>query len=506
MRKHILVLLLVCSLIVGIGILGEAKTLVVGMHDDLAALDPADFSHRETESMLRQVYEGLSTYMPSREIHYELAESIEPIDDTTYEIRIREGVKFHDGTPLTAEDVAFSINRLIKPGAMAGRTSQRRGLMGPTKEAVVVDEHTVHVKLENPWPLFPRFIPWQMIVPSTVGDGYITEPVGTGPYMFEEWVRDSHFSVSANPNHWRGKPSIDKVVFRVIGDESARVSALRAGEIDIATMIPVHEIPALEADPNIEVLSVLGTRSYFLEMNVNKPPFNDVRVRQAMNYAVDIDTLIEVLYEGRATRIPFILSPQAFAYHDGLPFYEYNPEKAMQLLAEAGYPNGFEFELDVVDTHRARAEIYQAMLAVVGINAKIRTWPTVSAMRDAWMQAKHKPAEEQRDALLTDWGNASLDPFDIFIPKCHSDASGLGRSNYSGYSNPEVDRLLESTLTSSFDEERRAAFLKAQEIVHGDVPMVFEFVAHEIYGIRNRVKNFQPSPDGRLHLWAGYLE
>ena len=113
----------------------------------------------------------------------------------------------------------------------------------------------------------------------------------------------------------------------------------------------------------------------------------------------------------------------------------------MQLLAEAGYPNGFEFELDVVDTHRARAEIYQAMLAVVGINAKIRTWPTVSAMRDAWMQAKHKPAEEQRDALLTDWGNASLDPFDIFIPKCHSDASGLGRSNYSGYSNPEVDRL-----------------------------------------------------------------
>jgi peptide/nickel transport system substrate-binding protein len=345
-----------------------------------------------------------------------------------------------------------------------------------------------------------------MIVPHTVGDGYITEPVGTGPYMFDEWVRDSHLSVVANPNYWIGKPNIDRVVFRVIGDESARVSALRAGEIDIATMVPVHEIPALEAAPNIDVLSVLGTRSYFLEMNVNKPPFNDVRVRQAMNYAVDIDTLIEVLYEGRATRIPFVLSPQAFAYHDGLQFFEYNPEKAMQLLAEAGYPNGFEFELDVVDTHRSRAEIYQAMLSVVGINAKIRTWPTVSAMRDAWMQGKNKPVEEQRDALLTDWGNASLDPFDIVIPKFHSDASGLGRSNYSGYSNPEVDRLLESTLTSSSDEERRAAFLKAQEIIHADVPMVFEFVAHEIYGVRNRVKNFEPSPDGRLHLWAVDLE
>jgi len=506
LRGHMLVLLLVCSMVLGTGVTGEAKTLVVGVHDDLATLDPADFSHRETEMMLRQVYEGLSTYTPSREIQYELAESIEAVDDTTYAVRIRKGVKFHDGTPLTAEDVAFSINRLVKPGAMAGRTSQRRGLMGPTKEAVVVDEYTVHIKLDHPWPLFPRFIPWQMIVPHTVGDEYITEPIGTGPFVFDEWVRDSHFSVVANPDHWRGKPNLDKVVFRIIGDESARVSALRAGEVDIATMIPVHEIPALEADRNIDVVSVLGTRSYFLEMNVNKPPFNDIRVRQAMNYAVDIDTLIDVLYEGRATRIPFILSPQAFAYHHGLPFFEYNPEKARQLLSEAGYPDGFEFELDVVDAHRARAEIYQAMLSAVGINAKIRTWPTASSMREAWMQAKNRPVEEQRDAMLTDWGNASLDPFDIMIPKFHSDASGLGRGNYSGYSNPEVDRLLESTLTSSSDEERKAAFLKAQEIIHADVPMVFEFVAHEIYGVRTRVKNFQPSPDGRLHLTDVDLE
>ena len=157
-----------------------------------------------------------------------------------------------------------------------------------------------------------------MIVPSTVGDGYITEPVGTGPYMFEEWVRDSHFSVSANPNHWR-KAQHRQVVFRVIGDESARVSALRAGEIDIATMIPVHEIPALEADPNIEVLSVLGTRSYFLEMNVNKPPFNDVRVRQAMNYAVDIDTLIEVLYEGEPPGYHLYCLPRPLPIMMGCP-------------------------------------------------------------------------------------------------------------------------------------------------------------------------------------------
>lgn len=500
MKNRLIVLVVALSVFCGLGFPARAKILVIGMDDDLVTLDPADFSHRQTEAMLRQIYEGLSTYTPDREIEYELAESIEPIDDTTYEIKLREGISFYDGTPLTAEDVAFSINRLVKTGAMAGRTSQRRGLLGPTKEAIAVDTYKVHVTLDNPWPLFPRFIPWQMIVSHSISDGYITKPVGTGPFVFDEWVRDSYFSVIRNPAYWRDTPNLDKVVFRVIGDESARVSALRAGEIDIATLIPVHEIPALEKDPNIEVVSVMGTRSYFLELNVNKPPFDDLRVRQAMNYAIDIGTAIDVLYDGRATRIPFILSPQAFAYHDGLEFYEYNPEKALELLAEAGYPDGFEFELDVVDAHRSRAEIHQAMLSVVGIKAKIRTWPTSGSARDAWMQAKEKSAMEQRDAFLNDWGNASLDPFDILIPKFHSDTSGLGRGNFTGYSNAEVDQLLEASLTGVNDEYREAVFLKAQELVFESVPMVFEFVAHETYGVRKRVKNFRPSPDGRIHL------
>ncbi|NMB13513.1 MAG: ABC transporter substrate-binding protein, partial [Firmicutes bacterium] len=122
MQKCLIILVVALSIFVGLGVSVSAKTLVIGMDDDLATLDPADFSHRQTEAMLRQVYEGLSTYTPDREIEYELAESIEPIDDVTYEIRLREGIRFHDGTPLTAEDVAFSINRLVKTGAMAGRT------------------------------------------------------------------------------------------------------------------------------------------------------------------------------------------------------------------------------------------------------------------------------------------------------------------------------------------------------------------------------------------------
>ncbi len=477
-----------------------AKTMIIGFDDDLATLDPADFSHRQTEAMLRQVYEGLSTYTPDREIVSELALSITAVEPTIYEIILRPDVTFHDGSPLTAEDVAFSINRLVQDGAMAGRTSQRRGLLGPTKGALAVDECTVHVELTSPWPLFPRFIPWQMIVPKAVGDGYIDRPVGTGPFRFEEWVRDSHFSVVKNEDYWGDPPKLDRVVFRVIGDESARVSALRSGEIDIATFIPVHEISSLEGHPDINVVTVLGTRSYFLEMNVNKPPFNDIRVRQAMNHAVDMDTIIGVLYEDRATRIPFILSPQAFAYHGELKMFDYDPEKARRLLAEAGYPNGFSFELDVVDNHRARAEIYQAMLAEVGIDVKIRTWPTSGAVRDAYMQGKDKRVEEQRDAFLNDWGNASLDPFDILIPKFHSDHRGLGRGNYSGFADPEVDRLLEATLTADSDEERLTAFRRAQEIIHAQVPMVFEFVPHEIYGVGSRVKNWRPSPDSRIHL------
>lgn len=500
MKRLSSLLTIVLVLSFGLGGTAGAKTLVIGFDDDLFTLDPADFSHRQTEAMLRQVYEGLSTYMPDRDIVLELAESIEAVDDVTYKVKVRQGVTFHDGTPLTAEDVAFSINRLVKEGAMAGRTSQRRSLLGPTREAIAVDNDTVLIKLDHPWPLFERFIPLQMIVPHSVGDEYIDHPIGTGPFVFEEWVRGSHFTVARNENYWGKKPQLDRVVFRIIEDASARVAALRAGEVDIATFIPVHEIPSLESASHLEVVSVLGTRSYFLELNVNKPPFNDIRVRQAMNYAVDIDTIINVLYEGRATRIPFILSPQAFAYHDGLQKYPYDPAKAKKLLAEAGYPNGFEFELDVVDIHRSRAEIYQAMLAQVGIRVKIRTWPNSGALKDAWWQAKKLPVEQQRDAILNDWGNSSLDPYDILIPKFHSDPYGLGRGNYSGYANPEVDRLLESTLQATSDEERRDAFMRVQEIIYHDVPMVFEFVPHEIYGVNRRVKNFRPSPDSRMHL------
>lgn len=500
MKRLSSLLTIVLVLSFGLGGTAGAKTLVIGFDDDLFTLDPADFSHRQTEAMLRQVYEGLSTYMPDRDIVLELAESIEAVDDVTYKVKVRQGVTFHDGTPLTAEDVAFSINRLVKEGAMAGRTSQRRSLLGPTREAIAVDNDTVLIKLDHPWPLFERFIPLQMIVPHSVGDEYIDHPIGTGPFVFEEWVRGSHFTVVRNENYWGKKPQLDRVVFRIIEDASARVAALRAGEVDIATFIPVHEIPSLESASHLEVVSVLGTRSYFLELNVNKPPFNDIRVRQAMNYAVDIDTIINVLYEGRATRIPFILSPQAFAYHDGLQKYPYDPAKAKKLLAEAGYPNGFEFELDVVDIHRSRAEIYQAMLAQVGIRVKIRTWPNSGALKDAWWQAKKLPVEQQRDAILNDWGNSSLDPYDILIPKFHSDPYGLGRGNYSGYANPEVDRLLESTLQATSDEERRDAFMRVQEIIYHDVPMVFEFVPHEIYGVNRRVKNFRPSPDSRMHL------
>jgi len=500
MRKiTVLLVVVLVALAFSAGIAG-GKTLVVGFDDDLVTLDPADFSHRQTEAMLRQVFEGVSTYMPDRSIVMELAASIEPVDPTTYEIIVKEGVEFHDGNTLTAEDVAYSINRIIQEGAMAGRTSQRRGLMGPTQEAVVVDEYTVHLLLDNPWPLLPRFIPWQMIIASEVGDDYVEDPVGTGPFVFEEWVRGSHFAVVRNENYWGQEPLIDRLVFRIIGDESARVSALRAGEIDIATFIPVHEIESLEEHPDIDVVSVLGTRSFFLEMNVNKPPFDDIRVRKAMNYALDIDTALDVLYEGLATRIPFILSPQAFSYHDDLEMFEYDPARAMALLAEAGYPEGFTFELDVVDAHRSRAEIYQAMLSAVGIDARIRTWPTWGAARDAWMAAKDQPAEEQRDAFLNDWGNASLDPFDIFIPKFHSEVPGLGRGNFTGYANSEVDALLEHTLAAADDDERFEAFQTAQEIVHADVPMVFEFVAHEIYGVNRRVKNWAPSPDSRMHF------
>ncbi|HEY8531215.1 MAG TPA: ABC transporter substrate-binding protein, partial [Limnochorda sp.] len=286
-----------------------------------------------------------------------------------------------------------------------------------------------------------------------------------------------------------GPAQVRRVIFQVMPDPASRLAALRAGEIDIMVDVPVDQIGAIEADPNLELMAVNGTRSFFMEMNVNKPPFNDVRVRQAINHAVDVQAIIDGVLNGLATRTPTILSPQAFAFDPSLEPYAYDPARARALLEEAGLGRGFTMTIDTMPDNRAVAEVIAFYLSQVGIQAQVQSWGDYGAMVEAIRRG-------DRDAWVDSWGNATLDPSDIAEPKLQTG----GRGNYSGYSNPRVDELLRIGAQVGDPATREAAYREMQAIIYQDAPMLFGWVAQDLYAVNRRVTGWRPSPDSRINL------
>ncbi|MBO8141360.1 MAG: ABC transporter substrate-binding protein [Firmicutes bacterium] len=497
MRLGIIAASLLIAVAAAAGHAQDADTIVVGITADLQNLDPHNFRHRETETVLRNIYDGLVTRGPDMQPVPELAESIVQIDETTWEFRLRRGVKFHDGTEMTARDVAFSINRYVKEGAMGGQTSPRKDLLGPVTHAEAVDDYTVRVYLSAPWSVFLPYLVHHMIVPASVGDGLVEHPIGTGPFRFVEWVRGSHVVLERFDDYYGGAPDLGRsgpapakrVIFRIIPENATRLAALMAGEIDIMANVPVHAIADIERHPDLELRPVMGTRSYFTEFNVRRPPFDDVRVRQALNYAIDVDLVIDQLLGGLGQPLPTILSPLSFGYNDELEPYPYDPERARQLLAEAGYPNGFEFELSVENKRRDVAEAYAFMLAQVGVTANIRVWGDYNTMVEAMRRG-------ELDAIMTDWGDSTMDPTGIFIPKLRTG----DRGNFGGYSNPAVDALIEFAESTTSLEARAEAYRYAQKLVYEDAPMLFEYITQELYAQRKSLSGWDPIPDSRINL------
>ncbi len=483
------------------GLSQAGKTLVVGIDADALTLDPGNFRHRETETILRNMFDALVTRTPDMEIVPELAVSWERVSDTEWIFYLRDGVTWHDGTPFTAEDVVFTVERTVKEGRISGRTSPRKGLLDPVTDAVALDRLTVKLITAVPYPALIAFLPHHLIVPKhyveAVGDEFFAEnPIGTGPFKFVRWDKGVQIVMERYENYYGGSPAIppvgpaklDRVIFRVLPETSTRVAALKAGEIHIATRIPVDLISEIEADPNLRVMAVRGTRSAFLEMNVTRPPFNDLRVRRAMAHAINVDAIIEHVLGGLATPIPSIMSPDSPFYKD-LPRYPYDPARARALLVEAGYTQGFSITVDCTAPFKDVALVIAEMLRDVGIEAKVQVWD--------WGTLLPKLLNRERDCWVTDWGNATLDPMDIMIPKLKTGERG----NYSGYSSPLLDGLLYfAEYIARTHESRLAAYHIAQELIAHDLPFVPLWVAQEIYGVSRRVVGWRPSPDSRINL------
>ena len=330
----------------------RGDTITIGMNaDKILTLDPAAYRDRSTETVIRNVFDGLVTRTWDGKVVPEIAESYAIISDTEYVFRIRKGIRFHDGSELTADDVVYSLNRVVVEGAMeGGRTSPRKGLLGTAECAEKIDPYTVRLRLAAPFPVLMQALVHVQIVPMAyverLGEqAFARKPVGCGPFRLVEGRLDDRVVLESFDDYWGGSPAIPpigppklkRVVFRMMPDPTVRVAALKSGEVHIIQAVPAHMVSALARDSRIQVKTVEGTRVYCAEMNCAKPPFDDVRVRQAMNYAVDWNAIIASIYDNKATRLATAFLPSGFGHDDSISPYPYDPEKAKALLAQAGY-------------------------------------------------------------------------------------------------------------------------------------------------------------------------
>jgi peptide/nickel transport system substrate-binding protein len=490
----------------------HASEIRVGFTLDADTLDPANHRKRETETIIRNLYDGILTRDANMKVVPEIAESFTQVSPTVYDFKIRDGIKFHDGSPLTAEDVKFTLDRLTVDGAMGdGQTSPRKSLLGPLASTEVVDGNTVRINLSEPWPILPAMLPFQEVVSKAfvekVGSaGLATEVNGSGPFKLVEWRKGDSIILERFDDYYGGasaiepvgKACVDRVIFKVIPESASRVAALLAGDVDIINELPPFSIGQVESNPNTKVMTVNGTRSFFIAMNMEGEYFDDPKVRQAAAHAIDKDLIIDRILGGNAARIEGILSPDAFGATADLPTYDYDPEKAKALLAEAGYPDGIDVEMDVEGAFKDTAEAVASLLTKGGIRTKVVVGEGAQ-LSEKW---RTKGAPKTGDMFFTSWGNGSLDPFDIFTPTHRTN----DRGNSAGYANAELDKILDEAAVELDVDKRAGMYHQAEAMVNADLPYVYLWVPQDIYGVSARLKGWQPSADSRINLHDACVE
>ena len=474
---------------------GEAATLDWHMHCDKNAHEPD-----------RQIFDTLlRRNIKTLQLEGNLAESWRTVNETTWQFKLKRGVKFHNGEPFDAAAVKFSVERMLNPKQAApGRTS-----IATIDHVDIVDSYTVNVITRAPFPLLPiRMSPGHCgtvgIVPpkylAQVGDaGFAVKPVGTGPYKFVEWVKDERLVLEANKDYHRGAPAIERLVFRPVPELTTRVAALLSGQADLVSDVPPDQTGKIQGSGTAHVeVSTLGGFVIMVKMtNYLMPgPWQDARVRKAINYAIDMDTIIKTVLEGYGQVLGVPLEKEAFGFNPNIKWYGYDPERAKALLREAGYAGGFEMTLHAPNRRYMNdIEVMQAMaqmLGKVGIKAKVEVWEQ-SIYTTKWRKRELLPA------YMTAWGGAGVFDGDLLTSSLHS------KSALAIFKNEALDKMLEDAQATSDPERRKAIYFKAQELIYEEAPIIKAYQQAHIFGVSNRL-DWKPWVDNMLFLYDAKLK
>ncbi len=465
-------------------------------------MDPQMHMNTLTESVLRNIFETLVVRgADMKTLEPGLAESWQFLNDTTLQFKLRKGVKFHNGEVFNAEAVKFTIDRAWNPDQKA----PLRSLVAPIKEVKIVDDYTVNVTTEKPDPLLVgRFAGYasNIMPPKYVkekGDAYIaSNPVGTGPYKFVSWVKDGALTLEANPDYWRGSAKIRQVIIRAVPEPAARVAALKTGEADIITGVSPSEIDSINASGKAQTMTVPSGRLMHIMVNALDGPTANIKVRQAINYAVDMESIIKNVLNGNGKRIATTVTPETFGYDPDLKPYPYDPTKAKQLLAEAGYPNGFEITLDspkgITPLDSEVAQAIGGQLGKVGIKTKV--------VLNEWALFNSKCNSREIGALsLWSWGTLNFDA-DGRLRSLFSTASTYPSkvTCRQTYSNKQLDALVQQAIETTDVNKRLDLYKQSQKIIFDDATNIYLYQLMDIYGVNNRL-DWKPRPDEQIWLY-----
>ncbi|MBW7885722.1 MAG: ABC transporter substrate-binding protein [Caldilineaceae bacterium] len=474
----------------------QGGTLVAAFSADPAGFDPVRGPSGMSHVVIEQVYSTLMALDPDANPYPDLAESFEMSDDgLTYTFKLREGVKFHNGDEVTAEDVKFTFDRLREPdsGYSYGAQVETIGSVD------VIDATTVQFNLTErtgPFLIYMAF-PGSSIVPKKLiesGHDLNAQPIGSGPFRFVSYEPRSAIKFERNPDYYEeGKPYFDAMEYRIISDVTALTTAAMTGEVNFSNEIPPKDWAQIQGNADLSALTLEGSRYNWLLINNTTPPFDNALVRQAVSYALDREALVRGAFFGLATPILGGVIPEwnwGYAPEVQLVGPNGDPEKAKELLVEAGYPDGFETTMTIASSFPAQmamAPIIQANLEAVGIRSTIGTMEIPRYWDEVWGPSNF-------DITTMYWLSPLADP-DDFVTNNYACGMAI---NVQKYCSDEMDALLKEAKTAATQAERKDAYRRMQELSMQDMPIVPLVNGWLLIAHTNKLQNYKPMRTGFL--------
>ncbi len=474
----------------------QAKDLTVGLSASITSMDPHYHNLTPNNGLLRHIFDSLIRQDFAQNLVPGLAKSWRAIDATTWEFKLRRDVRFHDGSPFTAADVAFSLKRAP---SVPNSPSSFAPYVKAITEILTPDPYTVILKTASPYPLMPNDVATVLIVPAKLGEKVTTEDfnsgraaIGTGPYKFAEYTPNQRVVLKTNFGYWSGEEPWEKVTFKILPSAPTRVAALLSGDVDFIEGVPTADLSGLSRNPKVSLSSRISNRVIYLTLDSNrqtgspfvfdklgkplaKNPLTDSRVRRALSIAIDRTAIVSRVMEGSAIAAGQLLPDGGFGTSKNLRAEKQDLNMARKLLTEAGYPDGFALTLHgpagrYINDDKI-AQVVVQMWKRIGVDTKVETMPSAILFT--------RGSKLEFSAILVGWGSETGEassPLRALIATFDKD-KGMGTSNRGRYSNSEVDRLINAALATVEDSKRAALLAQATEIAMRDtaiVPLHFE--------------------------------